>query len=89
MSSSKFLTALLAVVAGLPLRPVGATDAQFTRALNQAGCIPAHVAVIREEKGITAYKVSCVGNPPRNVDVYCAKDACSVSADSDSDEPRV
>ena len=69
------------LVAGLvPLAPAGGSDAEFSRALNAAGCIPTQVAVTRKAAEMQIYQVSCAGNPPRSVGVYCVKNTCSVSA---------
>lgn len=76
----KFLP-MLAIILGLaPLAPADASDAEFSRALNAAGCIPTQVAVTRKAAEMQIYQVSCSGNPPRSVGVYCVKNTCQVSA---------
>jgi len=79
------LAALLAGSSLGPLRPAGATDAQFARALKVSGCFPARVSVVQDDEPIKLYNVVCVGSPPRTVIVFCADDACFISPGNDEE----
>ncbi len=77
----KWAVAAMFIIFGLvPGGPAGASDADFSRALNTAGCIPTKVDPMRKEQGVQIYDVSCAGNPPRSVGVFCTKHTCSVSS---------
>ena len=71
---------LSVIIALLPLNVARASDAEFSRALTAAGCLPNRVAVVRKEQALQIYEVSCLGEPPRSVGVTCLKQTCSVSS---------
>ena len=64
----------------LIIAPVAASDAEFQRSLNDAKCVPAQVSTLRDEKEIKEYLVTCLGNPPRKVGVFCARSKCAASS---------
>lgn len=77
---------LLAVLCGAAL-PAVASDAAFSRALDEAGCSPASVRASVRENGVTAYDVTCIGNPVHKLAVFCTGNNCSASAARKGDEP--
>ena len=74
---------ILLLLIGLP-GAVHAADAEFSRALNVAGCVPARVDLSRHERGTRIYEVTCLGNPPRSVAVLCTN-VCTVSRGGSDD----
>ena len=66
------------VVASLP-HAVAAGDAAFSRALSEARCIPAHVALLREEKDLRIFVIRCQGNPPWTIALACRRTLARLS----------
>ena len=78
------LRAALGVLVAVSLpHAIAADDAAFSRALSEARCIPAHVALLREEKDVKIFAVRCQGDPPRTLGLACRRDACSVESGHD------
>jgi hypothetical protein len=80
----KWVLPTFIVIFSLPLiGAAGASDAEFSRALNAAGCLPERVTVTQNELGTQIYEVICLGNPPRFLSVFCTKSTCSVASGRD------
>ena len=77
---------LLAVLYTAAL-PAVASDAAFSRALDEAGCSPASVRASVRENGVTAYEVTCIGNPVRKLAVFCTGNSCTAADARKGDEP--
>lgn len=63
------------------------SDAEFSRALKEARCIPTQVSTLAEQRNLTIYEITCAGNPPRKIGMSCFRAACSVSSNDDEDSP--
>jgi hypothetical protein len=88
MRQRRVLSVLYVIYSLVPLGPAGASDAEFSRASNQADCIPDQVTVMRKEQLIQVYQVRCAGTPPQSIGVFCTKNTCTVSSGSKGDTSR-
>lgn len=80
-------TVIVAACGMLLGHPAAASDAEFAKALNEARCMPARISVLRDDKDVKSYEVTCLGNPPTNIAVFCTKRACSVSPATGDTDP--
>lgn len=73
-------TTALILLTALFSAAAAASDADFNKALNAAGCLPARVETQRNEKDLKVYEVTCLGKPRRTLGVVCHQHTCSTTS---------